>query len=182
MLPVRATDGTVFVDFTDIRPGSLDVFLCLAVKTNGAAEPQIHAGIAFKANNMAIQPSWKSNKWNAVLIHRLGNGLALDVRDSMDDFAQTLKGPISADKYGFIHVGSVNSGLLCNGTAVMSADLQRNFGIRGFRQNPRGQKLTCKNYCILDLFWPFLALLSIGILRILSEANWEPCVVHGFRP
>jgi len=135
----KATDGTVFVDFTDIRPGSLDVFLCLAVKTNGAGEPLIHAGIAFKANNMAIKPSWKSNKWNAVLIHRLGNGLALDVRDSMDDFAQTLQGPISADKYGFIHVGSVNSGLLCNGTAVMSADLQRNFGIRGFRENPRGQ-------------------------------------------
>lgn len=71
----------------------------------------------------------------------------------MDDFAQTLQGPISADKYGFIHVGSVNSGLLCNGTAVMSADLQRNFGIRGFRENPRGQKLICKNYPY-DLFWP----------------------------
>ena len=146
MLPVRATNGTVFVDFTNIRPGSLDVYLCLAVKTNGARDPQIHAGIAFKANTMEIKPSWASCKWNAVLIHRLGDGLALDVRDYMDDFARTLQGPISADKYGFIYVGSVNSGLLRNGTTVMTADLQRDFGIRDFRQNPRSKKLICTNY------------------------------------
>ena len=131
----RIYSHVLSIDFAEVRPVQLQVLLTFAVNTQ-AAKPLVHFGLVFKGDNMGIKPSWSSSRWHSVLIHRVLSGAALDVADVTSNLEIELRQPVSGDKSATMNVGTVQPYQLRAAADCITADLQRNFVIQGFAQNP----------------------------------------------
>jgi len=178
----RLWGGNVTLDFANLNPRKVKVWLCFTIGMDRSQRPQgptVHFGLCFEGlNGGRIRTSW-GQPTGQVFVSRYGNGVLFQTggwEEGLNCFQREHGRPIgSSYKYGHqcIYLGEVGAEVLSHLAPVITRDLSAHFDVRCLH-NHFGQA-SSGYIAVMGL----LKAISVGPRHF--PANWTNCWVFSIR-
>lgn len=180
--PTITGGGNVTLDFANLNPRKVKVWLCFTIGMDRSQRPQgpiVHFGLCFEGlNGGRIRTSW-GQPTGQVFVSRYGNGVLFQTggwEEGLNCFQREHGRPIGCSyKYGHqcIYLGEVGAEVLSHLAPVITRDLSAHFDVRCLH-NHFGQA-SSRYIAVMGL----VKAISVGPRHF--PANWTNCWVFSIR-